>query len=101
MAIIKIDSQKKAHWKQNLVSIWAQLQNEVIWGMVLKSLKALSSKGYRLTGGVDLIGKAAALKTAARKRLWVRVPPPPQIISPILKDSRLILLSIQDCNLVV
>ena len=32
-----------------------------------------------ITGGVDLIGKAAVLKTAARKRLWVRVPPPPQL----------------------
>ena len=32
-------------------------------------------------GGLDLIGKAAVLKTAARKRFGVRVPGPPLTVS--------------------
>ena len=32
---------------------------------------------YNMTGGIDLIGKAAVLKTAGRKPMGVRVPLPP------------------------
>ena len=41
---------------------------------------------FRASGGLDLIGKAAVLKTAARKRFGVRVPGPPLAL--LQKDLR-------------